>query len=92
MENKVSDTSDIIFNQVKSEFNQYSLNENNVNDYVMRVMNLVKMDNKLLSSFVKKIVVIEVINKLLDELTPESKASLQLNINKILSEKNNFFV
>jgi Ni,Fe-hydrogenase maturation factor len=89
MENKVSDTSEIILgivNQLKSGFNQYSLSENNVIDYVMRVMNLVEMNNKL-SGFEKKAVVIEVINKLLDEspnLTPEAKTSLKLIVNVVV--------
>ena len=89
MENKVSDTSDIIVgivNQLKSGFNQYSINENNVIDYVMRVMNLVEMNNKL-SGFEKKAVVVEVISKLLDDapnLTAESKTALKLIINVVV--------
>ena len=89
METKVTDTSDLIVglvNQLKSGLNQYSLNENNMIDYVMRIMTLVELNNKL-SGFEKKAVVIEVINKLLDDsssLTPESKSSLKLIANVVV--------
>ena len=78
MENKVSDTSEIIVGIVNQLKSGYNLNENNVIDYVMRVMNLVEMNNKL-SGFEKKAVVIDVVNKLIDEqnLSPESKTSLK---------------
>ena len=61
----VNDTSDLIVNLVNQLKSGYSLNENNVIDYVMRVMTLVEMNSKL-SGFEKKTVVIEVINKLLE--------------------------
>lgn len=82
----VNDTSDLIVNLVNQLKSGYSLNENNVIDYVMRVMTLVEMNSKL-SGFEKKTVVIEVINKLLDEsknLTPEAKNSLKLIVNVVV--------
>ena len=89
MENKVNDMSELIIglvNQLKLSFNQYSLNENNVIDYVMRVMNLVEKNNNL-SGFEKKAVVVAVISKLLDDapnLTPESKIALKLIVNVVV--------
>ena len=86
MENKVSDTSEIVVGIVNKLKSGYSLNENNMIDYVMRVMNLVEMNNKL-SGFEKKAVVIEVINKLLiddQNLSPEAKTSLKLIVNVVV--------
>lgn len=85
----VNETSQLIMslvNKLKTSFEQYSLNENNMIDYVMRVMTLVEMNNKL-SGFEKKAVVIEVINKLVDSsssLSDESKTSLKLIIRVVV--------
>lgn len=85
----VNETSQLIMslvNKLKTSFDQYSLNENNMIDYVMRVMTLVEMNNKL-SGFEKKAVVIEVINKLVDSsssLSDESKTSLKLIIRVVV--------
>jgi len=85
----INETSQLIMslvNKLKTSFEQYSLNENNMIDYVMRVMTLVEMNNKL-SGFEKKAVVIEVINKLVDSstsLSDESKISLKLIIKVVV--------
>lgn len=85
----INDTTELVtslINKMKSNFEQYSLNEANIIDYVMRIMTLVEMNNKL-SGFEKKAVVIEVISKLVNDstnLSPESKDSIKLMIKVVV--------
>jgi len=68
---EVSKTAGIVMDLVaklKNNFDHYTLNENNLVDYCVRIMSLIDAD-KTLSGFEKKAVVIEVLTKLVD-LTP----------------------
>jgi len=87
-ENEINETTKLIMSLVsklKMSFDQYSLDENNIIDYVVRIMSLVEQQ-KNLSGFEKKAVVIEVLIRLVDDtnkLNPESKTALK-NIIKIV--------
>lgn len=77
--NETSKTITSLVSKLKNSFDQYSLNENNVIDYAVRIMTLVEQ-NKNLSGFEKKAVVIEVLITLVDgssSLTDESKIALR---------------
>lgn len=82
---QVKDTSALIMTLVEKlseSLENYTLDENNIIDYVIRIMTLVET-NKTLSGFEKKAVVIEVLTRLVDKstrLTDENKASLKLII------------
>jgi hypothetical protein len=83
---EVSNTIMSIVKNIKGNFAQYSIDENNVIDYVLRVMTLVEQ-NKTLSGFEKKAVVIEVLTSLVDlsdNLNVNSKASLKIIIKTIV--------
>lgn len=83
---EVSNTIMSIVKNIKGNFAQYSIDENNVIDYVLRVMTLVEQ-NKTLSGFEKKAVVIEVLTSLVDlsdNLHVNSKASLKIIIKTIV--------
>lgn len=87
-ENEINETTKLIMSLVsklKMSFDQYSLDENNIIDYVVRIMSLVEQQ-KNLSGFEKKAVVIEVLIRLVDDtnkLNVESKTALK-NIIKIV--------
>jgi hypothetical protein len=87
-ENEINETTKLIMSLVsklKMSFDQYSLDENNIIDYVVRIMSLVEQQ-KNLSGFEKKAVVIEVLIRLVDDtnkLNAESKTALK-NIIKIV--------
>jgi len=82
---QVKDTSALIMTLVEKlseNLENYTLDENNIIDYVIRIMTLVET-NKTLSGFEKKAVVIEVLTRLVDKstrLTDENKSSLKLII------------
>lgn len=81
-QNEINETTKLIMSLVsklKASFDQYSLDENNMIDYVVRIMTLVEQQ-KNLSGFEKKAVVIEVLTRLVDDtnkLPSESKAALK---------------
>jgi hypothetical protein len=81
-QNEINETTRLIMSLVsklKTSFDQYSLDENNMIDYVVRIMTLVDQQ-KNLSGFEKKAVVIEVLTRLVDDtnkLNSESKAALK---------------
>ena len=81
-QNEINETTKLIMSLVsklKTSFDQYSLDENNMIDYVVRIMTLVEQQ-KNLSGFEKKAVVIEVLTRLVDDtnkLSSESKAALK---------------
>jgi len=81
-QNEINETTKLIMSLVaklKTSFDQYSLDENNIIDYVVRIMTLVEQQ-KNLSGFEKKAVVIEVLTRLVDDtnkLPSESKAALK---------------
>ncbi len=81
-QNEINETTKLIMSLVsklKASFDQYSLDENNMIDYVVRIMTLVEQQ-KNLSGFEKKAVVIEVLTRLVDDtnkLNSESKAALK---------------
>jgi hypothetical protein len=87
--NEVSQTSSLILSLVsklKASFDQYTVDENNIIDYVVRIMTLVEQQ-KNLSGFEKKAVVIEVLTRLVDtssSLTSEAKTSLKLIIKVVV--------
>lgn len=87
--NEVSQTSSLILslvNKLKASFDQYTIDENNIIDYVVRIMTLVEQQ-KNLSGFEKKAVVIEVLTRLVESsssLTAESKTSLKLIIKVVV--------
>lgn len=82
---QVKDTSALIItlvDKLSESLENYTLDENNIIDYVIRIMTLVET-NKTLSGFEKKAVVIEVLTRLVDKssrLTDENKSSLKLII------------
>ena len=82
---QVKDTSALIMTLVEKlseSLENYTIDENNIIDYVIRIMTLVET-NKTLSGFEKKAVVIEVLTRLVDKstrLTDENKSSLKLII------------
>jgi len=82
---QVKDTSALIMTLVEKlseSLENYTLDENNIIDYVIHIMTLVET-NKTLSGFEKKAVVIEVLTRLVDKstrLTDENKAGLKLII------------
>ena len=80
---EVSNTIMSIVKNIKGNFAQYSIDENNVIDYVLRVMTLVEQ-NKTLSGFEKKAVVIEVLTSLVD-----LSDNLNVNSKRISSETEN---
>lgn len=81
-QNEINETTKLIMSLVsklKTSFDQYSLNENNIIDYAVRIMSLVEQ-HKNLSGFEKKAVVIEVLTRLVDDtnkLNVESKTALK---------------
>ena len=81
-QNEINETTKLIMSLVsklKTSFDQYSLDENNIIDYVVRIMTLVEQQ-KNLSGFEKKAVVIEVLTRLVDDtnkLNSESKSALK---------------
>jgi hypothetical protein len=81
-QNEINETTRLIMSLVsklKTSFDQYSLDENNMIDYVVRIMTLVDQQ-KNLSGFEKKAVVIEVLTRLVDDtnkLNSESKTALK---------------
>lgn len=87
-QNEINETTTLIMSLVeklKTSFDQYTLNENNMIDYVVRIMSLVEQQQNL-SGFEKKAVVIEVLTRLVDDsnkLNSESKTVLK-NIIKIV--------
>lgn len=83
---EASNTIMAIVKSIRTNFDQYYIDENNVIDYVLRVMTLVEQ-NKSLSGFEKKAVVIEVLTKLVDltsNLNDNSKASLKIIIKVVV--------
>jgi len=81
-QNEVNETTKLIMSLVtklKTSFDQYSLDENNMIDYVVRIMTLVEQQ-KNLSGFEKKAVVIEVLTRLVDDtnkLNSDAKVALK---------------
>ena len=87
--NDVNQTSSLILSLVsklKASFDQYTIDENNIIDYVVRIMTLTEQQ-KSLSGFEKKAVVVEVLTRLVDtssSLTNETKTSLKLIIKVVV--------
>ena len=79
---QVKDTSKLIMtlvDKLSESLENYTLDENNIIDYVVRIMTLVET-NKSLSGFEKKAVVIEVLTRLVDKstrLSDESKTHIK---------------
>lgn len=79
---QVKDTSKLIMtlvDKLSESLENYTLDENNIIDYVVRIMTLVET-NKSLSGFEKKAVVIEVLTRLVDKstrLSDESKMHIK---------------
>lgn len=87
--NEVTHTSSLIIslvNKLKASFDQYTIDENNMIDYVVRIMTLVEQQ-KNLSGFEKKAVVIEVLTRLVDtssSLDNDVKTNLKLIIKVVV--------
>lgn len=86
---QVKGTSTLIMSLVdklSESLDNYTLDENNIIDYVVRIMTLVE-SNKTLSGFEKKAVVIEVLTRLVDKssrLSDESKSHLKTIIRVVV--------
>lgn len=76
----------IIFNQIRHGFDNYQIDENNIVEFVIRVMTLVEQQNNL-NGLEKKAVVLEILQKLVDsydKLNENSKDKIKLLIRSIV--------
>ena len=86
---QVKDTSTLVMtlvDKLSDSLENYNLDENNIIDYVVRIMTLVE-SNKTLSGFEKKAVVIVVLTRLVDKssrLSDESKTHLKTIIRVVV--------
>ncbi len=86
---QVKDTSTLVItlvDKLSESLENYTLDENNIIDYVVRIMTLVE-SNKTLSGFEKKAVVIEVLTRLVDKssrLSDDSKTHLKTIIRVVV--------
>jgi len=79
-------TMEIIYNQIRQGFDNYQIDENNIVEFVIRVMTLVEQQ-KNLNGLEKKAVVIEILQKLVDSydrLNDGSKDKIKLLIRTVV--------
>ena len=82
----VTNTIEQIYKSLRTGFENYELDQNNIVDFVIRTMTLVEQE-KSLNGREKKAVVIEILTRLVDsydKLNTESKISLKLVIRTVV--------
>jgi hypothetical protein len=82
----VTNTIEQIYKSLRTGFENYELDQNNIVDFVIRAMTLVEQE-KTLNGREKKAVVIEILTRLVDsydKLNTESKISLKLVIRTVV--------
>lgn len=82
----VTNTIEQIYKSLRSGFENYELDQNNIVDFVIRAMTLVEQE-KSLNGREKKAVVIEILTRLVDsydKLNNESKISLKLVLRAVV--------
>ena len=79
-------TMETIYNQIRQGFDNYQIDENNIVEFVIRVMTLVEQ-HKNLNGLEKKAVVLEILQKLVDSydrLNDSSKEKIKLLIRAVV--------
>lgn len=82
----VTNTIEQIYKSLRTGFENYELDQNNIVDFVIRAMTLVEQENSL-NGREKKAVVIEILTRLVDsydKLNSESKMSLKLVLRTVV--------